>query len=86
MRSFDRAGARLDESRRSADDALWPRDGVRFALGTAQHDRSHTDDPLDCPHTADRHAGRTNRLRLDGPATLSTAMTAWFATISNQTG
>ena len=34
---------------RSLDEPLWRRDGPRYALGTAEHYRSHTDDPLEIP-------------------------------------
>ena len=48
QRLTDASHALLD-ALRSLDEPVWRRDGPRYALGTAEHYRSHTDDPLEIP-------------------------------------
>ena len=49
LERFEDASTRLLATLRAADEALWRRDGPRFALGTAEHYRSHTEQPLEFP-------------------------------------
>ena len=49
LERLEAASAALLAALRDADDALWHRDGPRFALATAVHYRSHTDEPLAIP-------------------------------------